>query len=321
MAVEPQRRAAAGRAPVSLPMASQEHLPAARARGARRGLCRPRALPALPARAATSIGGNWDPPLPRERLPAPIHPTPVPPFWSCIPGVSCRGCPGEPRARCGVGTAHPRHRCTVVRTATTLLCGVFAFRAQRRAASPLPLLMGIHAALALPSPWHPAGTACPFPSLCSQGAACAARLPGDGLRWPLAHLSGALEGFWGGSLAPQPLCGMRGEAMGIRGWDGVVATLTLVPTLAADTRQQEGWCRRDRGCRGARPICPSASGCRVLARCRRGWGVFPCQRGDLRTGAGSGASGGGRGCGGEELQPPAPPGCAVVQGDERGAGA
>lgn len=229
MAVEPQRWVAAGRAPVSLPMASQEHLPAARARGARRGLCRPRALPALPARAATSIGGNWDPPLPGERLPAPIHPTLAPLFWSYIPqGCRAGGTHGEPRARCGVGTARPRHRCATVRTATTLLCGVFAFRAQRRAAPPAPPCswVFIHAALALPSPWHPAGTACPFPSLCSQGAACAARLPGDGLRWPLAHLSGGSCGvFWGGSLAPQPLCGMRGGEMRIWGWDGVVALI------------------------------------------------------------------------------------------------
>lgn len=70
-------------------------------------------------------------------------------------------------------------------------------------------------------------------------------------------------------------------------------------SAGGDTRQQEGCCRRDRGCRGgrvwgrmavegkgglypsrgARPICPSASGCRVLARCRRGWGCSRARRG------------------------------------------
>lgn len=107
-----------------------------------------------------------------------------------------------------------------------------------------------------------------------------------------------------------------------------------------DTRQQEGCCQRDRGCRGGRVwgrmagegkggsiqaggLGPSAP----LRQAAGSWhgavvvGGVPVPGGDLRTGAGSGESGGGRGRGGEELQPPAPPGCAELQGDEPGAGA
>lgn len=125
-ATQPQRRAATGRAPVSLAMASQAHLPGLGAVPARR-LCRPGALPALPARAATSIGGNWDRPLPREQLPAPVHPTLTPdPSPASQAGV--KGCPGEPRHSMGTspfatwehppGSAVPCHSPTPCRSPT-----------------------------------------------------------------------------------------------------------------------------------------------------------------------------------------------------------
>lgn len=41
----------------------------------------------------------------------------------------------------------------------------------------------------------PAGTACPFPSLCSQEAACTVRVPCAGPRWHLARFDGSWGGF------------------------------------------------------------------------------------------------------------------------------
>ena len=90
--------------------------------------------------------------------------------------------------------------------------GVFAFRAQLGVASPLPPAHGyscrqqpITMASGLP-----AGTACPFPSLCSQEAACAVRVPCAGLRWHLARPDGSWGAFAmgpGQHLPPlQPRC-------------------------------------------------------------------------------------------------------------------
>lgn len=150
VAAQPQRRAAVGRVPVSLAIVS--HLPAAR-RGTGRAvpdgcLCRPRAPP---ARTATSIGGNWDPPLPRERLPAPIHPTPAPSPTS--QGVVLQRAPGTTWGRC--------RRTAPAPCAATALCAAgtrraFAFRAQcvQPPGSPSSWVFMAAAALALPSPWH-----------------------------------------------------------------------------------------------------------------------------------------------------------------------
>lgn len=70
----------------------------------------------------------------------------------------------------------------------------------------------------------PAGTACPFPSLCSQEAACTVRVPCAGPRWHLARFDGSWGGFAmepGRRLPPPPVAlvphAMAGAAQA-RGW-------------------------------------------------------------------------------------------------------
>lgn len=196
VAAQPQRRAAGGRVPVSLAIVS--HLPGRAVPDGR--LCRPRAPP---ARTATSIGGNWDPPLPRERLPAPIHPTPTPSPTS--QGVVLQRAPSIMWDHC---RSPPSDGAGPVRSHSSLCCG-----------DALGLLHSRHSACSLPAPpahgysWRrqpspshhhgiglPAGTACPFPSLCSQDTACAARVPGACPRWPLAHPDGSCRALqWHGA--------------------------------------------------------------------------------------------------------------------------
>lgn len=135
--------------------------------------------------------------MPRERLPASLHPTltpsPSPAPRGAAAGRRCR------RAAPAAGTAAPEPP----GVAAALCAGVFAFRAQL-GGLPLPPAHGyscrqqpITMASALP-----AGTACPFPSLCSQEAArapCAASLAPR----PPRHLLGGFTVGMGPFPKPQ----------------------------------------------------------------------------------------------------------------------
>lgn len=144
--------------------------------------------------------------MPRERLPASLHPTLTPQPQPRTPRCCAAG-----TAPCGTCCWHRRARAP--RVAEPLCAGVFAFRAQL-GGLPLPPAHGyscrqrpITMASALP-----AGTACPFPSLCSQEAA----------REP-----------WAASLGPRPPRHLLG---------GFTMGLPPPPQKPQLHRGRPGWC-------------------------------------------------------------------------------
>lgn len=151
--------------------------------------------------------------------PSAIPPDPGPQL--CTQG-GVTGCPGEPRHTVGTSPRATCSRChwsLLCRCPTCgcspLCCRGLCIQGTARHSRPAPPAHGyswrqqpITMASALS-----AGAACPFPSLCSQEAACAGRVPRAGLRWPLAHPDSSWGVHNGARVAFAPLwpqCHMAG---------------------------------------------------------------------------------------------------------------